>query len=112
MRWSEDEYQRFLHKGQPIPLTEKAWQSIVVRLAKQNNWLSYHTFDSRRSPSGFVDCVIAKAGSPLLCVELKTDAGQVTPAQQAWLTALAGCTGVVAEIWRPSMVEEICQKLR
>lgn len=112
MRWSEEEYQHFLRQGKTLPLTEKAWQSTVARLAKQNNWLFYHTFDARRSPSGFVDCVLAKTGSPLLCVELKTDTGQVTPAQQAWLTTLAGCRGVVAEVWKPAMLQEIAQRLR
>lgn len=112
MRWSEEEYQRFLRQGKPLPLTEKAWQATVARLAKQHTWLFYHTFDSRRSPSGFVDCVMAKAGSPLLCVELKTDTGQVTPAQQAWLEALAGCSGVVAEVWKPSALDEIVKRLR
>ena len=45
-------------------------------------------------------------------VELKTDAGQVTLAQQAWLEALAGCTVVVAETWRPAQLEAIIEKLR
>ena len=92
--------------------SEAAFQMAVVKLARSNNWLWYHTHDSRRSPSGFVDGVLAKAGQPLYMVELKTDAGQVTPAQAAWLTTLERCAGVISEVWRPSMWEEIGAKLR
>jgi hypothetical protein len=93
-------------------LSEAAFMSAVVRLAREHGWLWYHTHDSRRSPSGFVDGVLAKAGQPLYLVELKTDTGQVTPAQAAWLEALAGCAGVVAETWRPSALDEIVKRLR
>ena len=112
MRWSEQDLEHYLRRGQPVPITEAAFQTAVVKLARANNWLWYHTHDSRRSPSGFVDGVLAKAGSPLYLVELKTDTGQVTPAQAAWLEALGGCTGVVAEIWRPAMIQEVVEKLR
>ena len=46
------------------------------------------------------------------CGLIQTDAGQVTAAQAAWLTALAGCTGVVSAVWRPSALEAICATLR
>ena len=92
--------------------SEAAFQMAVVKLARSNDWLWYHTHDSRRSPSGFVDGVLAKAGQPLYLVELKTDTGQVTPAQLAWLTALAACTGVVAEVWRPEDWPTIVEALR
>ena len=93
-------------------VSEKAFQAAVLRVARENQWLAYHTFDSRRSPSGFPDVVLARAGSPLYAVELKINMGQVTPAQQAWLTALAGCTGVVSECWRPKDIQEIADRLR
>jgi hypothetical protein len=48
----------------------------------------------------------------MYAVELKTDVGQLTQAQEAWLAALAGSTGVVAATWRPSMGEDICRTLR
>ena len=131
LRWSEEEYRAHLQRqldyegmylGSPNGYaglaSEKAFQSAVVRLAKQYGWLAYHTFDSRRSPSGFPDLVLAPGptchNDPRLCyaVELKTETGQVTLAQQAWLEALAGCTGVVAEVWRPSQLQEIIERLR
>jgi hypothetical protein len=84
----------------------------VVRLAREQKYLVYHTQNSKRSPEGFPDLICARAGSPLLAIETKTDTGQVTPAQAAWLEALAGCTGVVAECWRPAQLQDIVERLR
>ena len=115
LRWSEQDLQEYLHRGTHLTLTEKAWQGAVLRLLKQHSYrFVYHTFDSRRSPSGFPDLIAVHQdpGHDLLALELKTDVGQVTPAQQAWLTALAGCTGVVAEVWRPRDLESIVERLR
>jgi hypothetical protein len=115
MRWSEEQYRAYVTRGQPVPISEQAWQRTVQRLLDQHGFAyRYHTWNSRRSPSGFPDLIAVHhlAGRPLLAIELKTDVGQVTPAQQAWLTALAGCTGVVAEIWRPANLEEIAARLR
>ena len=59
----------------------------------------YHTFNSRRSPSGFPDLVIV--GNRVIYRELKTAKGKVTDAQAEWLHAL-----VLAEqdacVWRPA----------
>lgn len=115
MRWSEEEYAAYLRRGQPAPITERAWQGAVVRLLKQHGYAYvYHTFDSRRSPSGFPDilAVHETVGHPCYALELKTDTVHLTPAQAAWLAALAGCTGVVAEVWRPADLERIVQMLR
>jgi hypothetical protein len=124
MRWSEDQYRAHLarqadfqryREGQMLqepPVSEKVFQDAVVRLAKQHGWMAYHTWSSKRSPEGFPDLVLAKAGQPLYVCELKREDGQVTLAQQAWLAALGACTGVVAEIWRPKDLEEICRQLR
>lgn len=115
LRMTEDEYARYLRRGQSARMSEKAWQMAVVRLLKQYGYdFVYHTWDSRRSPSGFPDLIAAStsAGRPLLALELKAEDGIVRQAQAAWLAALAGCQGVVAEVWRPSGLEEICQKLR
>jgi hypothetical protein len=114
-RWSEEDLARYLHKDQPAPLSEAAFQQAVIRLAKDAGYsFTYHVFDSRRSVWGFPDLVLVhrEPGHPLYMVELKTDTGQVTAAQAAWLEALAGCTGVVAEIWRPADLDAIVQRLR
>lgn len=118
MRWSEDQYRAYVTRGQPDPLpalTEAVWQSAVRRIAKDAGYtFAYHTYRSTRSPSGFPDLILCHKDPGHVCyaVELKTDVGQVTPAQQAWLTALAGCTGVVAEIWRPSDMAAMIERLR
>lgn len=115
MRWSEQDLEAYLRRGQPPALTEAAWQGAVVRLLKQHGYAYvYHTFDSRRSPSGFPDIIAVHdtPGRDLLALELKTDTGQVTPAQAAWLAALGGCPGVVADIWRPQDLDSILDRLR
>lgn len=89
-------------------LTEAAWQSAVVRMLKDQGYMVFHVYDSRRSPHGWPDVAAIKpTGGPLYLCELKTDAGQCTRAQEAWLAALAGCTGVVSGVWRPSMLAHV-----
>jgi hypothetical protein len=114
LRLTEEEYARYLRRGQPAPLAEAAWQAAVMRLAKQYGWMAYHTFDSRKSPSGYPDCTLVHPGGarPLIFAELKTDTGIVSQAQAAWLEALAGCTGVVADIWRPADMAHVIDVLR
>jgi hypothetical protein len=127
LHWTEEEYQAHLRRGleheglylgsqaySPL-VSEKAFQAAVLRVAKAAGWtFAYHTYRSTKSMSGFPDLVLCHRdpGGPLYAVELKTDTGQLTKAQEAWLQALAGSTGVVAATWRPSMWEDICQKLR
>lgn len=79
--------------------SEKEFQSAVLELATLLDWRCYHTFDSRRSQSGWPDLVLAK-GSRLLFIELKTDKGLLSVTQQVWLNALQQA-GQFAEVWRP-----------
>ena len=115
MRWSEQDLDAYLRRGQPPVLTERAWQGAVVRLLKQHGYAYvYHTFDSRRSPSGFPDilAVHETAGHPCYALELKTDTGHVTLAQHAWLDALQGATHIEAEVLRPAGLEAFLARLR
>lgn len=115
LRWTEADLADYLHRAKPPRISEKAWQLALVRLLRQHGYTHiYHTFDSRRSPSGFPDLIAVHEtpGKKLLAIELKADAGIVSEAQQAWLDALAGCTGVVAEVWRPSALDRIVERLR
>lgn len=122
-RWSEEEFALFMqhlgiHRPQAQPVTEKAFLEAVITLARKAGFMAYHTYRSTKSAEGFPDLVLAPgptivtAGHPCYAIECKTDVGQVTPAQQAWLTALGGSTGVVAEVWRPQDLEEIVERLR
>jgi hypothetical protein len=121
MRWTEAEYDQYIRRGQPgrpTTISEDVFQRAVMRIAVQAGWLAYHTYRSTKSLGGFPDLILAPGPTceaeprVLYGVELKTDTGIVSAAQQAWLEALAGCSGVVAEVWRPAQLEEICQRLR
>lgn len=69
-------------------ITEKELQDLVTTLARFTGWKHYHTHDSRRSPAGFPDLVLAKAGHAPWFWELKTMTGGLSTAQREWLAAL------------------------
>ena len=80
---------------------EATLQSTVVELATLLRYRWYHTHDSRRSPSGFPDLVLASPQGSLLFVELKREDGRVTEQQFAWLRAVSARADF-AGVWRPS----------
>lgn len=98
-----------------LALSESAWQSRVIGLARLYGWLCVHMRPARtakgwRTPYegdlGLPDLILARGGRVLL-VELKTDTGRTTAQQDAWLTALGEC----GRLWRPRdwacVVEEL-----
>jgi hypothetical protein len=91
------------------PLSEKAFQGMVRELAGYCGWLCYCTYDSRKSPAGYPDLTMIR-GAELIFCELKTDRGELRPAQRQWLAALreAGCE---CHVWRPQAWPEIEQRL-
>lgn len=49
--------------------------------------------------AGFPDMAVVLPGVGLLCIELKrTKGGVISPAQEAWITALNTCPGVAAHV--------------
>ena len=86
-------------------MTEKAFQSEVVKFAHLMGWLVYHTYDSRRSAPGFPDLVLVK-GERILYRELKTETGKLTDAQTLWGKKLREAGGNWT-VWRPSQLDEI-----
>ena len=101
-----------------MSLTERQWQRQVLDAARYCGWLRAHfrpaqTARGWRTPvegdgAGFPDLVLVR-GHRLLFVELKSDRGRVSPAQQAWLDALRRAS-VEVHVWRPSdwaRVEEV-----
>ena len=96
-------------KGDRAREPERLFMMAVMQLAKLSGWLCYHTHDSRRSESGFPDLVLVR-GKRLLWRELKTDAGEPTHAQRAWLSALV-TAGQDASLWRPSDWDDIAVEL-
>ena len=83
------------------PLSEKQWMAQVLEIAQTYGYLSYHTYDSRRSAGGFPDLVLVRPPRVLFC-ELKTEKGRLTDTQKMWLSELSECPGVEAHVWRPS----------
>jgi hypothetical protein len=89
--------------------SEAEWQAEVIKLANLGRWLSYHTYNSKRSAAGFPDLTLVR-GPELVFAELKTERGKVKPEQQGWLDALAA-TGADVYVWRPSDLDEVSQRL-
>lgn len=80
-------------------ITEAQFQQQITDLC---DWLGlrwHHETDSRKSKKGFPDLVIC--GQRLIFVELKSEKGRVTKAQQEWLDDLRAA-GIEAYVWRPS----------
>ncbi len=85
---------------------EKDWQQTVIDAAKANGWLCYHTFDSRRSESGFPDLILIR-DTEMLVIELKRERGTVTLDQEQWLRAFSGVAGLTVMVAKPSDWDEI-----
>ena len=76
-----------------------------------NGWLSYHTYDSRKSAAGFPDLVLVKAGV-MIAAELKCEDVKTMPlAQTRWLAELSCVPGVRAVLWQPKDAESIIRQL-
>jgi hypothetical protein len=71
----------------------------IKQLAAWLRLYAYHTHDSRRSPRGFPDWVIAGPGG-VIFRECKSLTGTLTVDQRAWLRALASARADVS-VWRP-----------
>jgi len=95
---------------QVTPMTEKEFLQQVRDLAKLCGWLTYHTYDSRRSPEGFPDLVLVR-GNQIVFTELKSEKGKLRPEQRMWLDALEKVCNVEVYLWRPHNWDEIVERL-
>lgn len=98
----------------PAFADEAAFQAWVVAYAKDRGWLTYHTFDSRRSTPGFPDLVMLRttpAGTRLVVAELKMPGNKPTEAQRCWLRAFER-SGAEVFTWWPEHVPEIREVLK
>jgi hypothetical protein len=86
-------------------MTEAQFQQRVVDLAKLTGWHYVHyrpawQAGKWRTPmtgdKGAPDLLLARRGV-VIFAELKTDAGRLTPEQNAWLRAI----GPHGRVWRP-----------
>jgi hypothetical protein len=83
-------------------MTERDLQQAVVHVARLYGWRVYHTWTSIHSNAGFPDLVLVRDGR-LVVVELKSDRGVLSPAQDAWLADLRQ-TPVEVYVWRPDVL--------
>lgn len=81
-------------------MLEAVLQGRVAALCEQFGVRHYHTYNSRRSPSGWPDSAMVGVGG-FMVRELKRQREKPTPAQQAWLDDLTRA-GVNADVWRPA----------
>jgi hypothetical protein len=90
--------------------SEKQFMAEVMKLLKEHRWRTYHTHDSRKSNAGFPD-IVAVRGRRVLWIELKTEEGRVSAAQQNWIDDLVAA-GQKAFVLRPSQWEELVRLVR
>lgn len=78
-------------------ILEKDWQRQVRQLAETLGYRrGYHTFDSRRSDTGFPDLVLVSAKRKrIVYLELKREQGRISDSQRDWLAALHAAGGEV-----------------
>jgi len=88
------------------PRNEADFTGIVMREAQAREWLAYHTHDSRRSPAGFPDLVLAHPEKGTIYAELKMPGEYPKPAQRVWLTTLLHA-GNRVYLWRPEDYKNI-----
>ncbi|QYN41089.1 hypothetical protein K1T35_47970 (plasmid) [Pseudonocardia sp. DSM 110487] len=96
-------------------MSESDWTDWVVETATLHGWRVTHFRPARtargwrtavQGHKGFFDLVLARNGVVLI-VELKTDAGRLTPDQRQWFTAL----GELAAVWRPRDRDQVLATL-
>ena len=119
-------------------ITEKAWQSQVIQLARWHKWKAVHFRPARvvceychrqgcnrckgsgyvfrtaveGDGKGFPDTILARPPR-LIIAELKKDTAKlIDPDQIQWLAWLSQCPGVETYIWRPKDYDEVERLLK
>ena len=90
-------------------MTEKAFQSKVISIAKKLGWSVYHTYDSRRSEPGYPDLTLVR--DRVIFAELKTETGKLSQTQSVWIDLLKKADAEVY-VWRPSHMNQIIKTLQ
>ena len=94
-----------------IRTPEKQWQSQVEQLADSCRWLWYHTRDSRKSPEGFPDLVLARPGETIFA-ELKVEGEELDPEQVIWNDVLKSNPNNEVYVWWPDDWFDIVERLQ
>ena len=87
-------------------MSEKDFMQTVIDCAHRNHWAVYHTYDSRRSASGYPDLTLAHEGRGVIFVEVKKEGGRLSANQCAWRDLLLA-SGQRWFLWKPSDWPEI-----
>ena len=93
-----------------LKVSEKRFQSWVLRIAKNNGWTSYHTWNSMHSAKGYPDLHMLR-GTRQVFAELKREKGKTTESQDDWINKLQKIKTNEVYLWRPSDWREIEETL-
>lgn len=98
-----------------LVMTEADWLRQVIDTALLHGWRVSHSRPARTSQGwrtpvqghiGAPDLLLARGGD-VICAELKTDRGRVSPEQHLWLAAL----GDHGRVWRPRDRDHVLARL-
>jgi hypothetical protein len=87
--------------GPDTDIPEGTLLAQVRRLALDHGFLFYHTYSSRRSDPGYLDCTLTKPGHPLYIWELKSTHGKLTLEQARWVRFLQAAPRIEAAVYWP-----------
>ena len=95
--------------------TENVLQATIINIATKAGWEYYHTHNSKNSPEGWPDLVLARmdeeGNNPeVIMAELKRIGQQPTPKQLWWLQVLQ-LAGIEAYLWSPMDLPFIEERL-
>lgn len=104
-------------------MSEAEFTRGVVNIARELDWLAYHTQRSMQSEPGFPDVVLIRPPR-VIFAELKREKGgrlsrprwnkagsRLLPGQTTWKEALEACPGSEYYLWRPSDLDAITEIL-
>ena len=101
VRWTEEEYARYLHNASGVraPIAGAPAWPPWRRLAGEAVTLQAISYldSTTHGPKAIPISRLRESGAAPLHGGTEAEDGQRDPGATAWLTALAGCTGVVAE---------------
>jgi hypothetical protein len=83
------------------PVTEAAFQRTVVALFRLHQWRLWHNHIAWRSEAGWPDLICVHPRHGIRFLEIKTDTGKVTAAQEGWIFDLTRA-GARCHVLRPA----------
>lgn len=93
-------------------VTEAQWSKTFRSLFEMLGYRGYHTWMSKFSEKGFPDWTLCSVNQQrLVFVELKSETGKLSEAQEYWRDLLQSC-GQEWYCWRPSDFEAAADILK